>query len=373
MGEISEEKKNVLRRLYEDPKHPGSFSGSRNLYTAAKAIYPAITQKDVDLFLRTSRAYTLHRLQPKRFRRRSILSPKPRVILAADIADMRHLARYNEGFKYLLVCIDAFSRFATALPLRRKDASSVLSAFKHILRNEGDFEGVSRLFVDRGKEFYNSLLHKYLREKKISIYSVHSQETKSSQAERFIRTIKSRLYRYMTTDNSLTYVRALDDIIYSYNNTKHKTLDNTPAEVHKMKRPSDIIRQFIIINYKKGIKKRERNSSVLTVGQYVRLVGAKRSDKFSRGFNIQNTEEIFQIDSVDKKQYPAVYTVRDLSGERVEGVFYKEELVKVVLPDSFPIIVKKKRVVKGKTQYLVSWVGYNQTSWVDAKDIVNEA
>ena len=216
-----------------------------------------------------SRTYTLHRLQPKKFKRRGILSPKPRVIVAADLADMRVLSRYNQGQNYILVCIDAFSRYAKALPLRRKDGNSMLAAMKTVLEEDDVFKGVSRIFVDRGKEFYNRPLQSYLENRRIKIYSVYSQETKSSIAERFIRTLKARLYRYMTAHNTLEYVSVLDAVVKSYNHTRHRRLGKTPAEVHALRKPEEIIAQFRKLHYKSKEKRRSASSRELSTGDYV--------------------------------------------------------------------------------------------------------
>lgn len=368
---LSPSKKQFLLRLYHDPHHPGSLGGVQRLYEAARVIRPDISLKDVQRFLEDSRAYTLHKLQPKKFKRRAILSPKPRVIMAADLADMKVLASFNHGVKYILVCVDVFSRYAKCLPLMRKDANSMVIAMKKVLEENDVFKGVSRLFVDRGKEFYNRQLQSYLESKRIKTYSVYSQETKSTIAERFIRTLKSRLYRYMTAHNTLEYVSVLGDIVESYNHTRHSVLGKTPAEVHILRKPDQLIRQFKKMHYKSREKVRGTTSRQLNIGDYVRLVGAERASKFSRGFNIQNTEEIFKIDAVDHRQYPVAYIIKDLSNQPIQGLFYREELVKVQLPEVFPIIIKKSRIANGRKQFYVSWLGYDDTQdgWIDAADI----
>ena len=365
-------KKKLLEKLYSDPKQPGSLSGIRGLYKAAKKnIRSDITLKDVERFLEGSRTYTLHKLQPKKFKRRGILSPKPRVILAADLADMRLLSRYNHGQNYILVCIDTFSRFAKALPLKRKDGNSMLAAMKTMLEEDDIFKGVSRLFVDRGKEFYNRPLQSYLEKQRIRTYSVYSQETKSSIAERFIRTLKSRLYRYMTAHNTLDYVSVLAAVVQSYNHTPHRRLGKTPAQVHAMRKPEEIMAQFRKMHYKSKDGGRRASSRELSIGDYVRLAGAERASKFSRGFYIQNTEEIFRIDGVDHRQYPVAYTIKDLSNQPIQGLFYREELIKVQLPEVFPVFIKRSRIVNGRKQFYVSWLGYDssQDGWIDASDI----
>ena len=372
MGEVNLSKQEFLRRFYRDPQQPGSLGGIRRLYDAAKAIRPDISLKDVEKFMQDSRTYTLHKLQPKKFKRRAILSPKPRVILGADLADMRLLAKYNRGYNYILVCIDIFSRYAKAIPLKRKDAKSMVVAMKQVLEEDDVFKGVSRFFVDRGKEFYNQPLRTYLESRGVKTYSVYSQETKCSIAERFIRTLKGRLYRFMTERNSLEYVSALQSIVQSYNHTTHSTLGKkTPSEVHTLRNPQKIRDQFRVIGYKRGESRSRKFSRSLRVGDYVRLAGAERASKFSRGFHIQNTEEIFRISNIDRRQRPVCYHLHDLTGDTILGCVYREELIKVTLPEVFPITIKKSRIVNGRKQFYVSWLGYDTTQdqWIDATDI----
>lgn len=186
-------KKRLFKALYEDPQVPGSLSGVRPLFLAVRAINPDVSMRDVEQFMEDYRTHTLHKLQPYKFKRRAILSPKPRVIIAVDLADMKALPRFNKGHNYILVCIDAFSRYTKALPLKSKDGKSKVMGMKTLLEEGSAFNGISRICVDRGTEFYNRLLQVYLQSKNKKVYSVYSQDIKSSLAERFIRTLKGRL------------------------------------------------------------------------------------------------------------------------------------------------------------------------------------
>ena len=94
--------------------------------------------------------------------------------------------------------------------------------------------------------------------------------------------------------------------------------------------------------------------------------------KFARGYKQQNTQEIFRIHSVEKNTSPITYRLKDFSGETVKGTFYKQELVEVAKPEFFLInsIIKSKKV-GNKKQYLVSWVGYDDSfnSWIGSEDV----
>ena len=185
-------------------------------------------------FLKCQEAYTLHRVTNKRFLRRRVLAPKPGVIANCDLADLTSLARYNEGYKYILVFVDVFSRFAQCIPLKRKDSNSVHDALNKIL-NSNYFNKLKRLNTDEGKEFYNQKVNKLLTSKGNILYSVSSREIKAAIAERFIRTLKGKLFRYMTYQNTKKYIHILHDIVNSYNHTQHCGLGgkHTPTEIHR--------------------------------------------------------------------------------------------------------------------------------------------
>ena len=114
-------KNEILLNLYQDIKNPNSYGSIQGLLQNAKQILPSIKRDDVVNFLKCQKAYTLHRVTNKRFLRRRVLAPKPGVIASCDLADLTSLARYNEGYKYILVFVDVFSRFAQCIPLKRKD------------------------------------------------------------------------------------------------------------------------------------------------------------------------------------------------------------------------------------------------------------
>ena len=89
---------------------------------------------------------------------------------------------------------------------------------------------LEKIWVDQGSEFYNNHFKKWLKDNNIEIYSTHSIE-KSIIAERFIRTLKNKIYKHMTTVSKNVYFDVLDDIVYKYNNTYHRTIKMKPIDV----------------------------------------------------------------------------------------------------------------------------------------------
>ena len=142
-------KEELLLRLYETSKTPHSFTGICGLLNTAKKHDPTITRNDVIQFLQKQGSYTIHKITRKKFLRRKILAPKPGVIASCDLADMTQLSKFNDGYNYILVFIDIFSRLAQAIPVKRKDGKTISSALEIILES-GYFNKLSQLNSDEG-------------------------------------------------------------------------------------------------------------------------------------------------------------------------------------------------------------------------------
>ena len=87
-----------------------------------------------------------------------------------------------------------------------------------------------KIWVDKGSEFYNSFFKKWLKDNDIEMYSIHN-EGKSVVAERFIRTLKTNIYNYVTTISKNLYIDKLYDLVNEYNNTYHRTIKMKPVHV----------------------------------------------------------------------------------------------------------------------------------------------
>ena len=281
---------------------------------------------------------------------------------------MTQLSEWNDGVKFILVFIDSFSRFASITPLKSKSGEEVLSTLKKILKHK-DFNGISRLNTDEGKEFYNKKVQAFLKSQQITLYSVSSREIKAAIAERFIRTLKGRLYRYMTHNNSARYIDVLPQIIHNYNHSYHRTIKSTPHKVHHMDK-NQIRLQFKQM-YIKEVKDKKVLIPSLNIGQTVRIADENRNKAFRRGYTIQNTWEIFKIAKIDNSQTPILYHLEDLNKEPITGIFHREELVPTDLPESYDIEIIKKKKVGKRLKYLVKWRGYPDqfNSWIDEADI----
>ena len=130
--------------------------------------------------------------------------------------------------KYLLCAIDLFSKYAWVVPLKDKKSMSIINAFQSILDSSKRIP--NKIWVDQGSEFYNNAFKKWLKDNSIEMYSTYN-EGKSVVAERFIGTLKNKIYRHMTAISKNVYFDVLDDIVDQYNDTYHRTIKMKPIDV----------------------------------------------------------------------------------------------------------------------------------------------
>ena len=222
-------------------------------------------------------AEELHKPIIRKFRKRKVYSAFKDNIWGADLADMQLLSKYNKGIRFLLCAIDIFSKY---VPLKDKKCISIVKAFQSILKQSK--RKPNKIWVDKGSEFYNAYFKKWLRDNDIVMYSTHN-EGKSVVAERFIRTLKSKIYKYMISISKNVYTDKLDDIVDEYNNTYHTTIKMKPTDV----------KDNTYINADKEIYNKDPK---FKVGDPVRI--SKYKNIFAKGYMPNWSEEVFVIKKV---------------------------------------------------------------------------
>ena len=140
---------------------------------------------------------------------------------------MQSLTKWNKGIKYLLCAIDLFSKYAWVNPFKDKKGTSIVNAFPKIIIER---RKPNKIWVDQGSEFYNQSFKDFLKINNIEMYSTFN-EGKSVVAERFIRTLKNKVFQNMAAISKNIYFDVLDDIVHKYNNTVHRTKKMKPSNV----------------------------------------------------------------------------------------------------------------------------------------------
>ena len=249
---------------------------------------------------------------------------------------MQLISKFNKGFRFLLCVIDIYSKYAWVVPLKDKKGVSIVNTFQNISKKSNTKP--NKIWVDKGSEFYNCHFKKWLKDNNTEMYSTHN-EGKSVVAERFIRTIKKKIYKYMTSISKNVYIDKLDDIVDGCNNTKHRTI--------KMK--SIDVKGNTYIDFGKEVND---NDPKFKVGYHVRI--SKYKNIFAKSYT--------------KNTVPWTYVINDLNGEEIIGTFYEKELQKI---DQQEFRIEKLIRKKGDKLY-VQWKGYDSSfnSWIDKKGLV---
>ena len=138
------------------------------------------------------------------------------------------ISKFNEGICFLLCVIDTFSKYTWAVPLKDKKRITITHTFQKILDESNSKP--NKIWVDKGSEFYKRSMKSWLQDNGIEMYSTQN-EGKSVVAERFIRTLKNKIYKYMTTVSKKMCINKLDAISNKYNNTYHTTIKMKPLDV----------------------------------------------------------------------------------------------------------------------------------------------
>ena len=112
-------RRSKLHRHYYDPKRVGSYGG----VAALQRVVPA--ERNVERWLSTQDAYTLHKPVRRHFKRRCVVVGGPNQQWQADLVDMSRLKAANDGTTFLLTVIDVFSKRAWCVPMKSKSAASL--------------------------------------------------------------------------------------------------------------------------------------------------------------------------------------------------------------------------------------------------------
>ena len=289
-----------LDKLYTDPDFPTAYSGN------------------LRQFLLQKESLSRHKRRIFKFKRRKIKVNGPYTLIQADAIFYRNYARQNKGYKYILVVVDCFSRKNWCRPMRTTTADECAKNIENILRSMPYTP--SQFASDQGNEFnskhpaiFNTLVDKY----GMLMFTLKGPH-KASIVERFIRTLKSRIERYFTEQNTVKWVDILPKISEGLNNSYQRSIGMTPNEVN-FKTRSKVFENLYGAMGPPTLCK-------FKIGDRVRIPLNK--DIFDKGYSVSWSKEIYKI--FDKRTDGEVcyYYIRSLDGSEVPGkrFFYEEEL-----------------------------------------------
>ena len=278
-----------LTQVYYNPKRSGSLGGVERLYRDVKkeGKYD-ISRAQLKKWLMKQDTYTLHKPARRHYKRNRVIVGGIDELWQMDLADMQAIATDNDGYRYLLVCIDVFSKFVWVIPLKTKTGPA--------------------LVTDQGTEFFNKHFKDLMKAEEIQLYNTYN-ETKASVVERVIRTLKTRMWRYFTAKKTMRYIDVLQDLVDFYNKSKHRSIQKKPINVTQ-KNEREVWHTLYGEREKKGPVKYK-----FEIGDQVRISKMKRT--FEKGYLPNFSKEIFTVSQQIPRDPPCIQIERLRSG-RIE-------------------------------------------------------
>ena len=313
------------------PKRNLGSTNESSLKDKLNVLYSDITSKPsysakIADFLRQHDVHGVYRrIVKKTFPRRRVIARFPFELFMADLLEFPQYKFRNRGYRFALVLIDVFSKKLYTAPMKKKTKEQTAQAFESIFNDFDEFP--INLVTDRGLEFYNTEVRKIFDSYGINHYSTPTKTSwKASVAERVIRTIKSRLYKYFKAEKTTNWVDVLPDFTNNYNATPHSAHGLPPDDVTSENR--DMVYKKLYSNNPVTIVCK------LKLGDKVRKIRDK--SLFEKGYTENWSEEIYTISSVRQSNSVCWYKLKNIAGELQKGIWYYYQLNLVARNDNQP-------------------------------------
>ena len=348
-------KAEALNHIQKEFLRPGSglfFSGINKLHRFYR---PFLTIKDIKAFLSKQYAYTRLREVHKPFRRNPVYCHDRRLLLEIDLIQLNpEVARANRNKTFILVAIDVFSRKVWAKMLATKSALDVVPTFEKMLTEEiaVGAKMPEKILADQGMEWRNSAFKNLM--KKYQIHLFHNYTSyHAAHVERVNRTLQRKLMGLATAQGSYDFHDQLQNIVNSYNNSYHRSIQTTPNEADK-----PVNRYYVrLVQAKKYSKFWKKKKPKFRLNEICRISFDKT--KFSRSYNPTFSDTLYKITGINQNLPEVMYSLARVGDdEPLLGKFYAAELCKVSSVDYFPIEKIVKINKKDKTA-LIRWSGYD--------------
>jgi len=252
--------------------------------------------------------------------------------------------------------------------MKSKDALTTAKAFETIL-SRAEPRAPEKLQTDKGTEFYNRHFKAVMNKNSIELYSTESDK-KAAIAERFVKTLKMLILRYMLNQQTNEWVSNLQQFVSTYNNTYHKTIKMKPWEASNLKNEGKVIRNLYGFLWASDNLKKTKTK--FDAGDFVRV--SKSDNVFRKGYEGLWSEEIYKISRIQKRKPFVMYELTDLKGEKLIGLFYAFELAKVQMKENTYWRVEKilrKNLSKENCDYLVKFLNYKEPEWILSSNVAD--
>lgn len=362
-----------VRRLWRSGRDRASFSGLSNV-ARRTGMNRGLLRQQVFPYLTT---YTKFRVA----KRPRVYNPyfvrSYREVIQSDIIFMDRpvsMVRQNQGYKYILIVQDIFTRKVWARPLKDKSGRSVQNPLRDIFNDMAPFHGEARFVIDRGTEYLNAAVRALLEQFGLTI--THPSDGHASHVERANLSLQRLLYQHMWEKGGpRTWVAYLPQAVALMNSRHHRIIRMSP---NKAEDPANrvLLHEAMALYRDKAIHKeltssgRKRKPTRFRVGDQVRIQRAKTV--FNRGYQPTFTDEIFKVKQVLDHLPITMYKLTEWDEvTEIQGNFYPEELT-LVRGDVFKIERILRRGLRGGVPSVyVKWEGFapRYNSWIPERDL----
>ena len=219
-------KEKILKESFYSPEI--GLISSEKLFKKLKD--KGVSRKEVQEFVNKQESYQLHKQPAKVHHYFPIVSNYLNEIIQVDLADFSDISSTNDGYKYLLIFIDVMSRYATVYPIKNKTSTTINELLNKFIRKTPN---IRKIMSDNGSEFINSEYKNILQRHNIEPIYINVNEQKGHKlaiVDRFTRTIRSMINKYLSMNDTTRYINVLPKIVENYNNTYHSTIESTPSK-----------------------------------------------------------------------------------------------------------------------------------------------
>ena len=359
-------------KKWNDENNPSAYSGA-DIY---KKENPHISKQSLlNKYLPSIPTYQKYRSKKPVKVYNPFFVYKKRIVIQSDLLHMLHppnIIKDNNGYSYILVVQDIFSRKIWVRALKNKQASTVLPAFKDIIKLMKPFSKKTRLVIDRGTEYLNARVKAMLNDEKISIS--HTSDGHASHVERAILSLQRLLYQHIEAKGgkTLSWLPFLQKAADIMNGRYHRIIKMSPDNAERAENENKVNEAMSLYRQKAFDRERKRKGKKMKFrkNDFVRLQRWK--NKFARGYDKNFTTEVFKISKVLNHLPITMYTVIDAEKNEIKGNFYAEEL-SLVEGSIFLIekIIKKKKI-NNQEWGLIKWEGFphSENTWEKLSDII---
>lgn len=351
-----------LDKAYHEFDKPSSIRGVEALYATTKA-----NRKDITNYLSKQDSWSLFKQVNTRNRqRRKVHVYRKNQTWGADLLDVSNMSRRNNGVTFLLVVKDFFTRYCWVKPLKGKSAPVVLQAIQTIL-NEAESQPDS-IISDRGGEFKNATVQKFLKSKKIAFHYPNTR-IKVGTVESLNRNIRMRITRYMEQEGMDNYLNVLPDIVAAINLAPNKSTGFSPHHLWTTDNNQDYLAAFQKVFGKEPTN--NTSEAKFKIGDVVRKI-RERGTFEKRTREPVWSQKLYRVSGIDSYYFPTTYRLESFEDgyPEIGPGFYGWELQLQEEPKVWEVekLVRKQKK-NGVDGYVVKWRFYDKLGWEKTENV----